>query len=148
LPAQPVPRLSVVIPIHDEIGSIEPLHREIFEQLGGLPGGVELLLIDDGSRDGGLETMRKIAAFDRRVRVFALDRRCGQSVALEAGFRATRGEITATLGGDLQNDPADILRLMTHLDHADVINGVRENRQDSWVRRPSSPNSRYRARHR
>jgi dolichol-phosphate mannosyltransferase len=70
--------------------------------------------------------------------VFALDRRCGQSVALEAGFRAARGEITATLDGDLQNDPADILRLMTHLDCADVVNGVRENRQDSWLRRLSS----------
>lgn len=127
-----------MVPIHDEVDSIEPLYREIFERLGCLPGGVELLVVDDGSRDGGLETLRKIAAFDRRVRVLALDRQWGQSVALEAGFRAARGEITATLDGDLQNDPADIPRLMAHLDRFDVINGVRTNRQDGWLRRVSS----------
>lgn len=136
--SQPVPRLSVVVPIHDENDSIQPLYREIFEHLSGVPGGAELLLVDDGSRDGSLERMRKIAAIDRRVRVLALDRRCGQSVALEAGFRAARGEITATLDGDLQNDPADIPRLMAHLEAADVVNGVRVNRRDSWLRKLSS----------
>jgi hypothetical protein len=65
--------------------------------LGDLSGGVELLFVDDGSRDGSLEDMRKIAAMDRRVRVLALDGQYGQSSALEAGFRAVRGEITATL---------------------------------------------------
>jgi len=138
LSSHPAPRLSVVVPIHDEIESLEPLYRELFERLGDLSGGVELLFVDDGSRDGSREIMQKIAAVDRRVRVLALDRRCGQSVALEAGFRAVRGELTATLDGDLQNDPADIPRLMMHLDHADVVNGVRRNRHDSWVRRLSS----------
>ena len=134
----PAPRLSVVVPIHDEFESLEPLYREIFDCLGDVPGGVELLFVDDGSRDGGLELMRKIAAVDRRVRVLALDRCCGQSAALEVGFRAARGEITATLDGDLQNDPADIPRLMAHLDAADVVNGVRRDRHDSWVRKLSS----------
>jgi len=132
------PRLSVVVPVHDERDSLEPLYREVFEVLGGLPGGVELLFIDDGSRDGSLEDMRKIAAMDRRVRVLALDGQYGQSSALEAGFRAARGEITATLDGDLQNDPADIPRLIEHLDRADVVNGVRTNRHDSWLRKLSS----------
>lgn len=136
--SHPAPRLSVVVPIHDEVESLEPLYREIFENVGDVAGGAELVLVDDGSRDGSLEVMRKIAAVDRRVRVLALDRRCGQSVALEAGFRAARGEIAATLDGDLQNDPADIPRLMAHLDAADVVNGVRRNRHDSWVRRLSS----------
>ncbi|MDH5306018.1 MAG: glycosyltransferase family 2 protein [Myxococcales bacterium] len=135
---QAAPYLSVVVPIHDESESIEPLYAEIFACLGDLAGGIELLLIDDGSRDDSLELMRKIAAVDRRVRVLALDHRCGQSVALEAGFRAARGEITATLDGDLQNDPADIAGLLTHLDHADVVNGIRANRRDSWVRKLSS----------
>lgn len=132
------PRLSVVVPVHDERDSLEPLYREVFEVLGDLSGGVELLFVDDGSRDGSLEDMRKIAAMDRRVRVLALDGQYGQSSALEAGFRAVRGEITATLDGDLQNDPADISRLIEHLAHADVVNGVRANRHDSWLRRLSS----------
>jgi len=132
------PQLSVVVPIHDEIESIEPLYREIFGSLGAHPGGVELLLVDDGSRDGSLEVMRKIAAVDRRVRVIALDRQCGQSSALQAGFRAARGPVTATLDGDMQNDPADIPRLMAQLDRADVVNGIRANRHDSWMRRLSS----------
>jgi dolichol-phosphate mannosyltransferase len=131
-------RLSVVVPVHDEIESIEPLYRELFETIGSLPGGVELLFVDDGSRDGGLEHMRKIAAVDRRVRVLVLDGQYGQSSALEAGFRAVRGEVTVTMDGDLQNDPADIPRLLAELEHADVVNGVRTNRHDSWVRRLSS----------
>jgi dolichol-phosphate mannosyltransferase len=101
------PRLSVVVPVHDERDSLEPLYREVFE-------------------------------VHRRVRVLALDGQYGQSSALEAGFRAVRGEITATLDGDLQNDPADIPRLVEHLAHADVVNGVRANRHDSWLRRLSS----------
>lgn len=136
--SQPAPRLSVVVPVHDELDSIEPLYREVFEVLGSLPGGVELLFVDDGSQDGSLESMRKIAAVDRRVRVLALDGQYGQSSALEAGFRAVRGEITATMDGDLQNDPADIPRLMTHLDRADVVNGVRADRHDTWLRKLSS----------
>jgi glycosyltransferase involved in cell wall biosynthesis len=124
--------------VHDELDSIEPLYREVFEVLGSLPGGVELLFVDDGSQDGSLESMRKIAAVDRRVRVLALDGQYGQSSALEAGFRAVRGEITATMDGDLQNDPADIPRLMTHLDRADVVNGVRADRHDTWLRKLSS----------
>jgi dolichol-phosphate mannosyltransferase len=135
---QPGPHLSVVVPIHDEVESLDPLYREIFAAVGDLPGGVELVLVDDGSRDGSLETMRKIAAMDRRVRVLALDRQCGQSTALEAGFAAVRGEITATMDGDLQNDPADLPRLLAELDGADVVNGVRTDRHDSWVRRVSS----------
>jgi dolichol-phosphate mannosyltransferase len=132
------PQLSIVVPVHDEVESIEPLYREVFEEIGSHPGGVELLFVDDGSRDGSLERMRKLAAVDRRVRVLVLDGQYGQSSALEAGFRAVRGEITVTMDGDLQNDPADIPKLLAGLDRADVVNGVRANRHDSWVRRLSS----------
>jgi glycosyltransferase involved in cell wall biosynthesis len=72
------------------------------------------------------------------VRVVPLRANSGQSAALEAGFAAVRGEVTATLDGDLQNDPADIPRLLAALDGADVVNGIRVDRQDTWVRKLSS----------
>jgi len=72
------------------------------------------------------------------VRVIALDGRHGQTAALDAGFRAVRGEVTVTLDADLQNDPADIPSLLAWLDRADVVNGVRQRRRDSVVRRLSS----------
>jgi glycosyltransferase involved in cell wall biosynthesis len=132
------PRLSVVVPIFDEEDSLEPLHRELDAALSGLPGGVEIVLVDDGSRDRSLEIMRALAAKDPRVRVIALEANHGQSAAFEAGFAAARGELIATLDADLQNDPADIPRMMEHLDRADVVNGVRAERQDDWVRKLSS----------
>jgi len=132
------PRLSVVVPVFDEEDSLEPLHRELDAALAGLPGGVEFVLVDDGSRDRSLEVMRGLAAQDERVRVIALEANHGQSAAFEAGFAAARGELIATLDADLQNDPADIPRMMEHLDQADVVNGVRAERQDDWVRKLSS----------
>ena len=132
------PRLSLVIPVHEEQESLEPLHRELDAALAAIPGGVEILLVDDGSRDGSLERMRLLAAKDRRIRVLALDAHHGQSAAFEAGFQAARGELIATLDADLQNDPADLPRLVEQLARADVVNGVRADRQDGWLRRLSS----------
>jgi glycosyltransferase involved in cell wall biosynthesis len=132
------PFLSVVVPVRDEEESVERLHAEVGAALAGVAGGYELLLVDDGSRDGSLARMRRIAARDPRVRVVALEDRHGQTAALDAGFRHVRGEVTATLDADLQNDPADIRRLLVELDDADVVNGVRAERQDGWLRRFSS----------
>lgn len=132
------PGLSVVIPVFNEADSIEPLHRELDAVLGEIPGGAEIVFVDDGSRDASRERMLEIAAKDHRVRVIALDRNHGQSAAFEAGFQAARGEVIATLDADLQNDPRDIPRLLAHLDRADVVNGVRAERHDSWVRKISS----------
>jgi glycosyltransferase involved in cell wall biosynthesis len=128
----------VVVPIYDEEDSLEPLHRELDAALSGVAGGVEIVLVDDGSRDRSLHVMRALAAKDERVRVIALEANHGQSAAFEAGFQAARGEIVATLDADLQNDPADIPRMMERLDGFDVVNGVRAERQDDWVRRWSS----------
>jgi glycosyltransferase involved in cell wall biosynthesis len=94
--------------------------------------------VDDGSRDASLSRLREIASQDARVRVLRLDRNRGQSAALEAGFRRARGEAVATLDADLQNDPADLPRLLALLDGADLINGVRTPRHDAWQRRLSS----------
>jgi glycosyltransferase involved in cell wall biosynthesis len=129
------PHLSIVIPVRDEADSLGPLHRELDAVLAGVDGGAEIIFVDDGSTDGGGERMRAIAVKDARVRVLALDRNHGQSAALEAGFRAARGEVTATLDADLQNDPADLPRLLALLDRADVVNGVRSDRRDTRFRK-------------
>jgi glycosyltransferase involved in cell wall biosynthesis len=132
------PYLSVVVPIYNEVDSLDTLHRELDAAIAGVPGGVEIIFVDDGSTDGGGERLRGIALTDERVRVLALDRNHGQSTALDAGFRAVRGEVTATVDADLQNDPADLTRLLALLDRADVVNGIREERQDPWFRKLGS----------
>lgn len=136
----PAPRVSVVIPVFDEEESLETLHRELDAALAKVAGGVEIVFVDDGSRDRSLERLRAIAARDARVRVVELDGNQGQTAAFVAGFAAARGEVTVTLDADLQNDPADIPRLLDAFDAAgaDVVNGVRARRNDSWLRRVSS----------
>lgn len=130
--------LSVVVPVYDEADNIEPLHREIDAALATWEGGVEFIYVDDGSRDGSGERLLELAKRDQRVRVIRFDGNHGQSAALDAGFRAVEGEFTVTLDADLQNDPADIPRMLEALDRADVVNGVRMGRRDSLVRKISS----------
>jgi dolichol-phosphate mannosyltransferase len=134
------PRVSVMIPVYNEEESLETLHRELDAALASIPGGAEIVFVDDGSKDRSLAILREIAAKDARVRVVALDGNHGQTAAFAAGFDAVRGEITVTLDADLQNDPADIPRLVARMDaeNADVVNGVRQKRRDSWVRLASS----------
>jgi glycosyltransferase involved in cell wall biosynthesis len=132
------PWLSVVVPVRDEEASLEPLHRELDAALASVPGGCELVFVDDGSRDGSLARLGAIAEKDPRVRVLELDGRHGQTAALDAGFRAARGEVVVTLDADLQNDPAEIPMLLARLEQADVVNGVRVERRDDWLRRAAS----------
>ena len=132
------PFLSVVVPVHDEAESLDPLYGEPVAALAGVPGPSEMIFVDDGSVDESLRILRGLEAKDARVRVVVLDVNAGQSAALDAGFRAVRGEVVATLDADLQNDPADILRLLPWLEEADVVNGIRTPRNDSWSRRVAS----------
>ena len=136
--APPALDLSVVIPVYDEQDSIGPLHAEVDAALVAADIAFELIFVDDGSTDQSLAILRNLEASDSRVRVIALSRNSGQSVALAAGFAAVRAPITATLDADLQNDPADLPGMLDYLDRADVVNGVRMSRQDTWVRRLSS----------
>jgi glycosyltransferase involved in cell wall biosynthesis len=132
------PRLSIVVPFYNEADNVEPLHREVDAALADLPGGVEFVYVDDGSVDDTRARLLALAKRDPRIRVVRLQPNSGQSAALEAGFRAASGEITVTLDGDLQNDPADIPRLLAELERHDVVNGVRVDRRDGLVRRVSS----------
>ncbi|MFQ5767228.1 MAG: glycosyltransferase family 2 protein [Acidobacteriota bacterium] len=139
-PAVPEPprSVSLVVPVHDEEENLVPLHREIRQVMSALPLAWELLLVDDGSDDGGPEIMDRLASEDDSVRVLHLACRSGQTGAFLAGFQAARGEVVVTLDADLQNDPADIPRLLSALkDHGAVV-GCRQHRRDGLGRRLSS----------
>jgi dolichol-phosphate mannosyltransferase len=139
-----LPEISLVIPVYNEEPNLPPLAEEIRQTMQPLGRPYEVLLVDDGSTDGSLAAMIRLASQDPSLRVVRQARNAGQSAALDAGFRHARGAIVVTLDADLQNDPADIPRLLARLDGGetweacDVVCGVRMNRRDSWVRRLSS----------
>lgn len=134
----PGPTLSVVVPYRDEAASLPQLHRELAAVLDGLPCASEMLWVDDASRDDGPAVARGLAATDPRLRLLSLTPHAGQAAALEAGFRAARGRIVATLDADLQNDPADLPRLLAALAEADCVCGVRVRRRDPLSKRIAS----------
>jgi len=125
------PAVSVVVPIYNEADNLEDLHRELTQALEAMGRPYEIILVDDGSRDGSLDRMAALEARDRRVRVLALRRNFGQTAAFSAGFDHARGAIVVTSDGDLQNDPADIPRLVAKLEEGfDMVCGWRQQRQD------------------
>jgi glycosyltransferase involved in cell wall biosynthesis len=128
--------LSVVAPVYNEAPNIRPLYQEITNALGGVVQDYEIVLVDDGSTDGGFEIMRELYDADPRVVVVRFRRNFGQSAAFAAGFDHAQGEIIVTLDADLQNDPADIPRLLDKLAEGyDVVAGWRQNRRDNLVRK-------------
>lgn len=130
--------LSIVIPLYQERENVEPLIDRVHEGLRGCAHPWELILVDDGSRDGTGEALFELAA--RRgphVRVIRFRRNFGQTAAMQAGFDAARGELIATLDGDLQNDPAEIPRMVDELIERDLdlLQGWRRDRRDALLLR-------------
>ena len=121
--------LSIVVPVYNEEENLLPLHSEITAACLALKRTYEIILVDDGSRDGSFQVLRKIQASDSKVRVIRLRRNFGQTAALSAGFDHARGEIIVTLDSDLENDPADIGLLVAKIDEGyDLVSGWRKNR--------------------
>ncbi len=133
-----MPELSVVIPVYDERENLPPLLDELRAALAITGRTHEILLVDDGSRDGSGEWIAAEAGRDSHVRAIRLERNSGQSAALAAGITRAQGDVIVTLDADLQNDPADLPRVLAALDGADVVSGIRQKRQDSWLRLTSS----------
>lgn len=128
--------LSVVIPVYNEEQNIEILYEQLQPVLLGLGRSYEMVFVDDGSNDGTLEKLKKIAALDRKVKVISFRRNYGQTPALAAGFDLARGEVIITLDGDLQNDPKDIPRLLDKMAEGyDLVSGWRTNRHDKLLTR-------------
>jgi len=132
------PALSIVVPVHNEEENVGPLVREVFEALNDFPGGVELVIVDDGSTDATAARLQEAAQRDPRIRLARFRRNLGQTAAMAAGFHLARGRAVATLDGDLQNDPKDVPALVALLKDWDVVCGVRTRRRDTWVKRISS----------
>lgn len=130
------PDISVFLPVLNEEPNLRPLHEKMRAALGELGLSAEVIYVDDGSTDASLEVLREIAAKDSRVRVISLRRNYGQTAAMSAGIDAARGRVLIPMDADLQNDPADIKRLLAKLDEGyDVVSGWRKNRQDKALTR-------------
>lgn len=132
-------RVSVVIPVFNEEDSIVPLVHEFVPVANALPG-LELLIVDDGSHDGTPERLRDCARSHAFLTPCRTNANRGQSAALRSGLHAARGDVIATMDGDLQNNPSDIPALVSRLEaeELDVICGYRARRRDAWSRRAAS----------
>ena len=130
------PHVSITIPIFNEEESIPPLYESIRTAMDALGQTWELILVNDGSRDQSAERLNALAEADARVRVIHLSRNYGQTAALMAGLDYAKGDIIVPMDGDLQNDPADIGRLVAKLDEGfDVVSGWRKQRKDAEFKR-------------
>jgi glycosyltransferase involved in cell wall biosynthesis len=128
--------LSVVIPLFNEEENVQPLYDELKGVLEKLGKTYEILLVDDGSSDKTFEKLKSIAAADPHVVVLRFRRNFGQTAALSAGIERARGAVIVPMDGDLQNDPADIPKLLEKMEAEgfECVSGWRKNRQDSGTR--------------
>ncbi|MEM8502000.1 MAG: glycosyltransferase family 2 protein [Cyanobacteria bacterium P01_D01_bin.1] len=138
-PSSDRPELSVIVPIYNEVETIPMLIARITDVLEGMDVTSELICVDDGSTDGSVALLRKIAGeqpASGRLQVVLLRRNYGQSAAMSAGFNQARGKVIVTLDGDLQNEPADIATVYYKLlEGYDLVSGWRKDRQDDAITR-------------
>jgi glycosyltransferase involved in cell wall biosynthesis len=124
--------LSVVVPLFNEAASLAPLVQQLLAALRPLNLAFELVLVDDGSRDGTGEALQRLSGEIPELVTVLLRRNYGQTAAMAAGFDASQGQVIVTLDGDLQNDPADIPLLLSKLAEGyDLVSGWRHQRQDA-----------------
>jgi glycosyltransferase involved in cell wall biosynthesis len=137
------PYLSIVIPLHNEADNIEILYKELRNSVDKIKKVYEIIFVNDGSTDETLQRMLRIkdkeekeSNFNVLTRIIQFSRNFGQTAAMQAGFDHTRGDIIVSLDGDLQNDPADILKMIEKLDEGyDVVCGWRKDRKDNALTR-------------
>jgi glycosyltransferase involved in cell wall biosynthesis len=128
--------ISVIVPVHDEERSVALLHDELVSTLGQLDEAWEVVFVDDGSADGTFSALTRLHAAHDNVRVVRLRRNFGKASALQAGFAEAQGDIVVTIDGDLQDDPAEIPRLLAKLAEGfDLVSGWKTKRRDPLTRR-------------
>ena len=126
-------KISVVVPVYNEAKNVSILHKRIDDTLKSLTRSYEIIFIDDGSKDQTLKELKKL----KHVVIIRFRKNFGQSAAMDAGFKQARGKLIVSMDGDLQNDPADIPRMVRHLEEndLDVVCGWRHKRKDSFEKR-------------
>jgi len=128
--------LSVVIPVYNEADNIEPLCTALLEALSRLERTFEVIIVNDGSHDDTEARLAQAATVDVRIKVINFRRNAGQTAAMMAGIDHACGAVIVPMDGDLQNDPADIPRLVARLEEGyDVVSGWRQDRRDNFFHR-------------
>jgi glycosyltransferase involved in cell wall biosynthesis len=126
--------VSIILPVYNEAENLRALLPDLFANLDALEGAYEIVVVDDGSTDNTATVLRELNK--PQLRVISLRRNTGQTAALMAGIRLSKGDILISMDGDLQNDPADIPELLAKLNEGfDVVSGWRKNRRDAPIRR-------------
>ena len=129
------PDVSIVIPLHDEELNVAPLHAELSGVMTRLGRPYEVIYVEDGSGDATFARLESIQRDDPHVRVIRFSRNFGQTAGFAAGFAHARGRFIVTSDGDLQNDPADIPRLLALAEQYDIVCGWRRHRKDDYLTR-------------
>jgi glycosyltransferase involved in cell wall biosynthesis len=135
---KPGKSVSVIVPAYNEAKNLPILVGEIEKAVSPTALPYEIIIVDDGSTDGTTDVVKALAAANPRVRPIYFVSNCGQSAGLQAGFRAATGDYLVTLDADLQNDPADIPKLLAELERFDASFGWRTTRKDTWTKRLTS----------
>lgn len=127
---------SVILPVYNEQNNIIPLYNELTPVMQSLKKPYEIVFVDDGSKDGTLARLKHLVALDKRVRVVKFRKNFGQTAALDAGIKHSKGKILITMDADLQNDPRDVPRLLAKMQEGfDVVSGWRWKRKDPLSKR-------------
>lgn len=129
-------KISLIIPIKDEAKNIELLIKEIEQVFFNIKNDKEIILVDDGSKDNSSEIIKNTIKNNPTFKLITFRRNFGQTTAISAGIDYSKGDIIILMDGDLQNDPADIPKLIEKINEGyDVVSGWRKNRQDRFIDR-------------
>ena len=135
------PDISIVVPVYNEVDNIEPLSHAIIKTMQGR--NYEVVFVDDGSTDGSTQKLREWCAQRTNFRTVHFKKNAGQTAAMDAGFRHAAGKYVVSMDADMQNDPADIPKLIEKLNTFDMVCGWRQKRNDPWIKRISSKVANY-----
>lgn len=133
--------ISFVVPVMNEAGNVNKLHQEVVKAAKKIGNSFEIIFVDDGSTDNTVEVLKKL----KPIKIIEMRRNFGQTAALDAGIKESQGKYLATLDGDLQNNPADIPKMLKKLkkEDWDVVCGWRVKRKDSFSKRFISKGARW-----
>jgi len=135
-PMEKEPHISVIVPVYNEEKNIPLLFSRLASVMNALPVSYEIIAVDDGSGDASFDALMRVASKDSHVNVIRFKRNFGQTAALAAGIDHARGDTIVTIDSDLENDPADIPRLIEKLHEGyDVVSGWRKDRKDTFITR-------------